>query len=340
MAVPVITALKMWAGTLFTKDDWDFNFSKIVSWLADGDSDIVVNTLKTTNGIDLDGAQISNLGAATTGDQAVNYDQALTLLNRTSYYYPYSIASGKVNASGKASYLQKDSNTQVTVLAGNTNPDLVCIMSDGTVETVTSNTVLTVPATNGIYLIVKEKGQPITIGSVPATVHIGYTKPSSPTVGMYYCDCSVVPFQGWKYTGNGWEEVDFCYLGHVTVSSGTATTYIDYNYNDNRFDVNINNISLVDNVRNIDYTSGVSVTLPTSGAKYTAPYDGIYITSVYKNNSYCHLFINNTETSYYYKDNADGSTHVCFYVPLSKGDIIYWGTSLNTDSSKFYKYKA
>ena len=29
MAVPSITALKMWVGTLFTKDDWDFNFSQI-----------------------------------------------------------------------------------------------------------------------------------------------------------------------------------------------------------------------------------------------------------------------------------------------------------------------
>ena len=45
MAVPVITALKMWAGTLFTKDDWDFNFSQIVSWLADGNADLVVNNI-------------------------------------------------------------------------------------------------------------------------------------------------------------------------------------------------------------------------------------------------------------------------------------------------------
>ena len=92
MAVPIITALKMWAGALFTKDDWDFNFSQIVSWLSDGTSDLVVNTVKTTNGLDLDGAQISNLGAATTGSQAITLDQANTILNRSSYYYPFSVS--------------------------------------------------------------------------------------------------------------------------------------------------------------------------------------------------------------------------------------------------------
>ena len=163
MAIPVITALKMWVGTLFTKDDWDFNFSQIVSWLSDGNSDLVVNTVKATNGLDLDGAQITNLGTATSGSQAVTLDQATTLLNRTSYYYPFSVASGKVDSDGNAAYLQKDSDTQVTVLGGNVNPDLVCISSDGTVESVTSNTVLTVPATDGTYYIVKEKGQSITI---------------------------------------------------------------------------------------------------------------------------------------------------------------------------------
>ena len=163
MAIPVITALKMWVGTLFTKDDWDFNFSQIVSWLSDGNSDLVVNTVKATNGLDLDGAQITNLGTATSGSQAVTLDQATTLLNRTSYYYPFSVASGKVDSDGNAAYLQKDSDTQVTVLGGNVNPDLVCIQSDGIIESVTSNTVLTVPVTDGTYYIVKEKGQSITI---------------------------------------------------------------------------------------------------------------------------------------------------------------------------------
>lgn len=245
MAVPIITALKMWAGTLFTKDDWDFNFSQIVSWLADGNADLVVNTIKTTNGIDLDGAQISNLGAATTGSQAVTLDQANTLLNRTSYYYPFSVASGKVNSTGNAAYLQKDSNTQITVLAGNVNPDLVCILSDGTIESVTSNTVLTVPTANGTYHIIKEKEQPISITAGASNkVTVAKAYPSTPNIGDYFCDNSTVPFKGYKYTSSGWVETPFCWLGDVKVSSGVATV-TQFPYNDNYFDVNRNNQSVV-----------------------------------------------------------------------------------------------
>ena len=245
MAVPIITALKMWAGTLFTKDDWDFNFSQIVSWLSDGTSDLVVNTVKTTNGLDLDGAQISNLGAATTGSQAITLDQANTILNRSSYYYPFSVASGKVDSNGDAAYLQKDSDTQITVLAGNINPDLVCILSDGTIESVTSNTVLTVPTANGTYHIIKEKEQAITITAGASNkVTVAKAYPSSPNIGDYFCNNSTVPFKGYKYTSSGWVETPFCWLGDVTVSSGAATVS-QFPYNDNKYDVNRNNQAVV-----------------------------------------------------------------------------------------------
>lgn len=237
MSVPSLNDLKFWVGTLFTKDDWDYNFSQIVSWLADGTSDLVVNSVKAANGLDLDGGQISNIGVATSGTQAVNLDQATTLLNRTSYFYPFSVSSGKVNSDGNAAYLQKDSDTQVTVLAGNTNPDLVCVQSDGTVESVTSNTVLTVPVTDGTYHIIKEKEQAITITSGSSTViTIDKKFPSSQNIGDYFLDNSVVPFVGYKYTVSGWEEVPFCYLGYVTVSSGTATV-TTFKYNDNNYNV-------------------------------------------------------------------------------------------------------
>lgn len=237
MAVPSITALKMWVGTLFTKDDWDFNFSQIVEWLSGGSGDLVVNTIKTTNGLDMDGAQIINLGTATTGSQAINLDQALTLLNRTSYYYPFSVASGKVDSNGNAAFLQKDSDTQVTVLAGNVNPDLVCIQSDGTIESITANTVLTVPSTDGTYHIIKEKEQDISITSGSSgKVTIDKIFPGSQNIGDYFLDNSVVPFKGYKYTASGWEETPFCYLGYVTVESGTATVTTS-NYNNNRYDV-------------------------------------------------------------------------------------------------------
>ena len=239
MALPSIADLKMWVGTLLTKDGWNYNFSQLVSWLADGTSDIVVNSIKSENGIDLDGSQISNLGAATTGSQAVTLDQATTLLNRTSFYYPFSVASGKVDNDGNSAYLQKDSDTQVTVLAGNVNPDLVCVQSDGTIESVTANTVLTVPVTDGTYHIIKEKEQSITLTSGSSNkVSIGKKFPSSQNTGDYFLDNSTVPFKGYKYGLSGWEEQAFCYIGSVTVSSGTATVKT-FGYNNNRYNVNI-----------------------------------------------------------------------------------------------------
>lgn len=263
MALPSINDLKMWVGTLFTKDDWDYNFSQLVSWLADGNSDIVVNTIKATNGIDLDGSQLSNLGTATSGSQAVTLDQATTLLNRTSYYYPFSVASGKVDSDGNSAYLQKDSDTQVTVLGGNVNPDLVCIQSDGTVESVTSNSVLTVPVTDGTYYIIKEKGEDITITTGTANkITIGKTFPSSQNTGDYFLNNSTVPFKGYKYGITGWEETPFCYLGYVTVSSGTATA-TGFPYNNNRFDVNKQSLDLIapdySNATTVSYTSGDAV---------------------------------------------------------------------------------
>ena len=277
MAIPVITALKLWAGTLFTKDDWDFNFSQIVSWLGDGSSDLVVNTIKTTNGIDLDGANIINVGAATSGDQAVNLDQAQTLLNRSSYYYPFSVASGKVDSNGDAAYLQKDSETQVTVLAGNVNPDLVCVSSDATIETVTSNTILTVPSSDGTYHIIKEKEQPITItAGASGKVTVGKTFPAIPNIGDYYCDNSTVPFKGYKYTVSGWAETPFCWLGDVTVSSGSATVN-QFQYNDNRYDLNVYNAGswvykdsgiIFDSKAQGDYTVDLTNYLPKNGEVY------------------------------------------------------------------------
>lgn len=312
MAVPSLNDLKFWVGTLFTKDDWDYNFSQLVSWLADGTSDLVVNSIKASNGIDLDGGQISNLAPATTGSQAVNLDQAQTLLNRTSYFYPFSVASGKVDIDGNAAYLQKDSDTQVTVLAGNTNPDLVCILSDGTVESVTSNTVLTVPVTDGTYHIIKEKESAITLTSGSSSlVTISKKFPTSQNIGDYFLDNSVVPFKGYKYTVNGWEETSFCYLGYVTVSSGTATI-TTFSYNNNNYDVNIFSLGLV----MPDYSSGISVTANTN---YTIPAVGWV--SVFGNNTGGYFYINGVNMGMINYNESYNDASFSIY-PVSKGDIV------------------
>lgn len=312
MALPSIADLKMWVGTLFTKDDWDYNFSQIVSWLAGGNSDLVVNSIKAENGIDLDGAQISNLGAATTGSQAVTLDQATTLLNRSSYYYPFSVASGKVDNNGNAAYLQKDSDTQVTVLAGNVNPDLVCVQSDGTIESVTSNVTLTVSTADGVYNIVKEKGKSITITAGNVTEGILSHTELTPSIGDYYCENSVVPFKGWKYTADGWENVEFCHLGYVTVDTNVATV-TTFAYNDNNFDVNKQSLEMI----LPDYDNGIAIS--SSINTYTCPDNGYFSMCKLTGASYYNLRLNDVPIG-----NACYQNYVasgCFF-PVFKGDVI------------------
>lgn len=244
MAKPSISDLKFWVGTLFTKNEWDYNFSKIVSWFADGTADLVVNSITSENGIDLNGSRLTNVGAATTGTDAVNLDTAQTLLNKTSYFDLFSVSSGKEDASGNSAFLQKDSDTQVTVLAGNVNPDLTLCQSDGTVETLTSNTVLTVGAGDDTYYIIKEKGEDVIITS--GNFGVGKVLPSSDmAAGDYFLDNSTVPFKGYKYDSlSGWVETAFCYLGKVEKSSGTATVY-PVSFDDNGYNLNIYNASLL-----------------------------------------------------------------------------------------------
>lgn len=331
MALPSIADLKMWVGTLFTKDDWDYNFSQIVSWLADGTGDLVVNSIKSENGIDLDGSQLSNLAPATTGSQAVTLDQANTILNRTSYYYPFSVASGKVDNDGNAAYLQKDSDTQVTVLAGNVNPDLVCVLSDGTIESVTSNTVLTVPVTNGTYHIVKEKEQAISLTSGSANkITISSKFPSTQNTGDYFLDNSVVPFKGYKYGLSGWEETPFCWLGDVSVSSGTATIK-QFVYNNNSFDVNIKSLDLLFP----DFSTGVS---KSPNVDYTESTNGwIVFTGASNVGNATVLYIDGAVASGF-GGITDGTGSGTFIAPVPKG-ATYQVTGSNVPLMKFYKCK-
>lgn len=328
MALPSIADLKMWVGVLLTKDDWDYNFSKLVSWLADGESDIVVNSIKATNGIDMDGSQISNVGAATSGSQVITLDQAETLLNRTGYYVPFSVASGKVDSNGNSAYLQKDSDTQVTVLAGNVNPDLVCIQSDGTVESVTSNTILTVPATDGTYYIIKEKGEEITLTTGTANkITIDRKFPSSQNTGDYFLDNSVVPFKGYKYGTSGWAETPFCYLGYVTVDSGTATVKgFDYNYN--RYDANSakDSINLFGKLLTPDYSKAVTVVNSSGSGSHNIDWDGWLAFDLYcnQNSAKFQTYIDGVMVGATASDEGDRAAGV---VLVNNGSVVSWNGS-------------
>lgn len=319
MALPSISDLHLWVGNLFTKDDWDFNFTKIVSWFSDGNADLVVNSIRSTNGIDLDGSQLTNVGTATSGSSAVNLDQAQTLLNRTSYYYPYSVASGKVDSEGNSAFLQKDSDTQVTVLAGNTNPDLVVIQSDGTVESLISNYVLTVGTSDGTYNIVKEKeGSPvITTG----TVTVGKAFPTSPNAGDYFLDNSIVPFVGYKYNAEGgWTNTPFCHLGYVTKTSGNAAITA-FGYNNNKYDLNIYNSGIMQP----DWSSCISIARPTN---YVVPTNG-YILMCPQAQGSGNLIVNGVTLVFKYSGHENDYASQLVLYPFKKGDIVTCTCKIN-----------
>ena len=324
MGLPSKNDLKFWQGVLFNKDDWDFNFSQIVSWLADGTSDLVINSLKATNGIDLDGARISNVGEAQSGSDAISLDQANTILNRSSYYYPFSVASGKVDTStGKANYITKNSDTEIVIEAGNTNPDLVCIMSDGTIESVTSDVTLTVPGSDGTYYIIKEKGSSIALTGGSAKVTISPVAPTSPSIGDYWLNNSVVPFVGRKSDG-GWLNAGtiqpFCLLGYVTVSSGAATVFTP-NYNDNYFDFNSSGSGWVAVDQEVNNATSVS----TSAASISSyiPNDGSYYECLFR----YYISTSNTTNSYYkVRDNDKNIVYVEDGADApANGNLVYEG---------------
>ena len=334
MALPSISDLKLWAGSLLTKNEWDYNFTKIVSWFADGAADLVVNSITSENGIDLNGSRLTNVGAATSGTDAVNLDTAQTLLNRSSFYDLFTVCSGKEDASGNAAFLQKDSDTQVTILAGNVSPDLTICQSDGTIETLTSNTVLTVGAADDTYYIVKEKGENPVITS--GNVGVGKVLPTSDiAAGDYFLDNSTIPFKAYKYDSvSGWVETPFCLLGTVVKESGTATV-TPVKFDDNQYNLNVYNAKLLGSP---DFSSGISV----NSFPYTFTSDGwvrLFIgVGATGNQGESTFYINNISVRSFNAGNA-GVSDDC-WLPVKKGDVLTYSTGHYTYalSVSFYKF--
>lgn len=307
MSVPSFNDLKKWVGELFTNEDWDFNFETIANWFSGGQADLKINSLTVNNGIDANDTAIINIKPATVGTGAVNLDQAETLLNRTSYYYPFSVASGKVDLLGGSFFLQKDSDIQLTILAGGVNPDLTVIQSDATVETLTTNAVLAIPIGDGSYRIIKEKGETPVLTSGKVT--IDKTFPLIPASGDYFLSNCTLPFKGYRYDSvGGWQEKEFCYLGVVVKTAGTASL-VPQPYNQNFYNMTVPNNSVP------DYTKGVPKAINTT---HVADKGGfIEINSVSNQNGIGRLYINDvlllTSSS-----NVSIMDHSGFFI--SKGD--------------------
>jgi hypothetical protein len=315
MAIPKLSDLRTWDGTQFTNDDIDYNSQTIVNWLSNGAADLVTNSITATNGFNAQNAKITNVLPATTGTDAVNYDQVQSLLNENNVFYPFTVASGKVSSTGYSNFIQKDSNTQVTVLAGNTNADLVVVQSDGTIETLTDNVVLEIGTDDDTYYIIKEKEETPIVTS--GAVTIGLTFPSAPTNGDYFINISAVPFIGYLYASvGGWGEQSFALIGKVTVSSGTATVY-PVQLNQNGYHINTYTKNKYDYANPIAKSNDITYTAETSGLLYNVVNNNTANSSLTLDGQVYYA-------AYYTALNVQNG----FFIPISRGQTYLFTNSI------------
>lgn len=91
---------------------------------------------------------------------------------------------------------------------------------------------------------------------------------------------------------------------------------------------------------NVDYDNGITISAsPTADAPFTAPCDGVYMTTLTQSNTNGYLYVNGVHTPFYRGDATGGESWDNFFVPLSKGDVIYWEVTLTPKTSHFYPYK-
>lgn len=90
-----------------------------------------------------------------------------------------------------------------------------------------------------------------------------------------------------------------------------------------------------------DYSAGVSVTYPIKATPFVAPSDGVYVTTIIVNNVTAILYINGVATGYSQRNANSYRDASSQYIPLSKGDSVYWSvaTQTGTDISMFYPFK-
>ena len=88
-----------------------------------------------------------------------------------------------------------------------------------------------------------------------------------------------------------------------------------------------------------DYSTRIEVGIPLSSSPFTAPADGVYFANVNRSNVTRYLYVNDVN-SFTYSDNIDGTMPQTYYVPLLKGDKIYWNASITAKQSSFFRYRS
>jgi hypothetical protein len=191
-----------------------------------------------TNKANKNGAETETfvVADATEAFHSVNkqqFDDYKSNLESTLYkdlYVPYSVASGKQDTDGFANFILKNSNSQITILAGGSSPNLIICYPDGVIEQISVDTVIGSGLTaDNKYFIVKEKGSSITIKTQSITEDI--KQPQSPNTGDYWLNIGIRPYKPFKYDGSIWIETQFVKLGEVTKTNGTLGIPLSYAFN-------------------------------------------------------------------------------------------------------------
>lgn len=184
-------------------------------------------------------SQVFNVADATTPTEAVNKGQLDSVVEsietEIENFKPsigFCMTSGNVNAIGDAEILSY-SGTTLSFKVGGSYPSLNLVYADNTKETLVSIADITGISTNGLFTIIKEKGQnPIFTNAV---VTQGKIFPSSPINGAYH-SLIATGIQTYKYVNGHWIETQYVPLGTVAVGSGVITAVTTKHYNENGYD--------------------------------------------------------------------------------------------------------
>lgn len=119
------------------------------------------------------------------------------------------------------------------------------------------------------------------------------------------------------------------------IQSGDATLQVELDKL--KQTVEKNNNSLYKNLTP-DYTKGINVGLPLQGNPFTAPKNGMYFINIGQNNATRYLYINGVQ-AFTYTEGAERTSYQTFFIPLLKGDQIFWNAGAGYSQSTFYPYR-
>lgn len=92
MAVPSISDLKTYIGTLINNTYWNYNFTKLVSWLTDSTADLTFQSFNINANSSMGNAKITNLGDPTSSTDAANKGYVDNTSTPMGYLYGYIIS--------------------------------------------------------------------------------------------------------------------------------------------------------------------------------------------------------------------------------------------------------